>query len=345
MVEINQPTTPPTTPEYDYQTQKATIPLEQALFFCTNLAEGAYLPAQYTTDEDRHLLPQGWAQLVFEGRKMQHAWIKQGQTGNQIFDMQFMTPNGDWEDFTQYVADTDTLKDSLISFVGTDAGGAYIRSDVGFNVTQATMGQLGWKPEPVIAQTPGHYKSAHFVIEDPDRTKAITTLDFDLEIIGSSEDLPVLPQYQFYISEFQRSLYAVKYLMDAGQDQLAYQAAMYTAIVKRKIDLLQEQMADAKKQLDDTIADGKTKIDTLVKDETKRVDDLIDATDAKTKATEDSLSQLQVDITGKKLVTQDNVGAVIESLVDSGSLTIGTSDTDLETQLQRIDNEIEGANQ
>lgn len=345
MVEINQPTTPPTTPEYDYQTQKATVPLEQTLFFCTNLAEGAYLPSQYTTDEDRHLIPQGWYQLVFEGRKMQHAWIKQGQTGNQIFDMQFMTPNGDWEDFTQYVADTDTLKDSLISFVGTDAGGAYIRSDVGFNVTQATMGQLGWKPEPVIAQTPGHYKSAHFVIETPDRTKAITTLDFDLEIIGSTEDLPVSPQYQFYISEFQRSLYAVKYLMDAGQDQLAYQTAIYTAIVKRKIDLLQEQMAVAKKQIDGTVADGKTQIDNLIKDETKRVDDLIDETNSKTGVMQSGLDQLQKDITGKTLLTQDNAGPFIQSLVESGNLTIGISDTDLESQLQRIDNEIEGANQ
>lgn len=344
MADEVEATTPPVTPEYDYQTQIASIPKEQTLFFCTNLVEASYLPSQYTDDEDKHLMPDGWARILFQGRKFQHAWIRQGQSGEQHFSTIYLTPDGDWQDFSSYVGDGGTLTDKLITFEGTDSSGAYIRSDVGFDATQASLGQIGWKPEPVIAQNVGHYKSAHFIIETPERDRAITTLDFDLEIIGNSSVAPVSPRYQFYISEFQRTLFEIKDMVNAGQDELAYTNSIYAAIIKKKLDNLQTQMSDAKKLIDDTVSDGNKKVSDMVTAGNAKVDDFITNLAKLEDVNTADLAKISEQIKGSDLVTNENAGTILQQLLNDGKVIVGVPDADNDAKLQKMKDELEGNN-
>lgn len=334
MADILNPTTPSVQPEYDWESAKAAIPREQTLWFCSNLAEGSWLPSQYTGDESQHLTPVGWARILFDGRKFQHAWIVQGQSEEQHFNLNILRANGSIGDFSQYFGDGDTASNKLISFVGTDSQGNFIRSDKGFDGTQASVGVIGWSPEAVIAQSSGHFKSARFVLEEPDRHKEIPLLEFDLEIIANQEVFPTAPVYRFYISEFERTLYSIERLINAGQDQLAYMNTIYAAIIKQKLQDLNDQMDAAKKQIDDMTDYGKTQIDSMVKDANNQLNEV----KAEIKAQEEAIKS-------DNLVTFDNMLAIVQGYFDNGKLTISDADdSDLEAKLLCMQNEMEGTN-
>ncbi|GEO58710.1 hypothetical protein [Companilactobacillus bobalius] len=291
---------------YDYDSVDSALPTTQALFFCTNLAEASYLPTQYTTDESNHITPEGWSQLLFLGHKFQPAYMVQGLAGNYQFELNFLTPNADIEDLSGYVGDGNALRDKLITFEGTDASGAYIRSDVGFETSQASEGIITWQPESIIAQAKGHFKSAHFIIESVDRDRAITTLDFDLQIIGNQNAMP--HRFSVYISEFQRALLMIHDLIETGRKQLAYYVALYVAIVKKKIDDIQSQMADLKAQ-------NQTNVQAL--------------------------SDLQNQIKASNLVTASNAQNLISQMITSGQVDVSqTMNTSIRSKLQNMNSEM-----
>ncbi len=291
---------------YDYDSVDSALPTTQALFFCTNLAEASYLPTQYTTDESNHITPEGWSQLLFLGHKFQPAYMVQGLAGNYQFELNFLTPNADIEDLSGYVGDGNALRDKLITFEGTDASGAYIRSDVGFETSQASEGIITWQPESVIAQAKGHFKSAHFIIESVNRDRAITTLDFDLQIIGNQNAMP--HRFSVYISEFQRALLMIHDLIETGRKQLAYYVALYVAIVKKKIDDIQSQMADLKAQ-------NQTNVQAL--------------------------SDLQSQIKASDLVTASNAQNLISQMITNGQIDVSqTMNMSIRNKLQSMNNEM-----
>lgn len=327
----SQVTPPFANPEYDYETQKAQIPREQTLFFCSNLAEGSWIPSQYTNDETKHLLPDGWARLLFDGRKFQHAWMVQGQSETQHFNIIVLKPNGAFDDFSKYVGDGEILENKLITFIGTDAAGNFRRSDVGFEGSQASLGEIGWKPEAILASVPGHYKSARFVLEDPDRHKQIPLLEFDLQIFANDEIAPTPSVYRPYISEFERALYRISELYSAGQDQLAYIETIYAAIIKQKLQDLNDQMDDAKKQIDDTTAYGKTQIDSMVKDAQNQLTVI-----------KSDVAKLEDTVKADNLVTTDNMLNLIQGFFDNNQIKLSETNSDNDVKLEKMKKELEG---
>ncbi|CAJ1187695.1 hypothetical protein CPR19092_LGOLGGFK_01084 [Companilactobacillus paralimentarius] len=298
---------------FDYNAVDSALPTTQALFFCTNLAEASYLPTQYSTDESGHITPEGWSQLLFLGHKFQPAYMVQGLAGNYNFELNFLTPNADVEDLSGYVGDGNALRDKLISFEGTDASGAYIRSDIGFETSQASEGIITWQPESVIAQAKGHFKSAHFIIESVNRDRAITTLDFDLQIIGNQNAMP--HRFSVYISEFQRALLMIHDLIETGRKQLAYYVALYVAIVKKKIDDIQSQMADVNSQIEDLKSKNQTNAQAL--------------------------SDLQNQIKASDVLTNSNAQNLISQMITNGQIDVSqTMNMSIRNKLQGMNNEM-----
>lgn len=325
---------------FDYNAVDSALPNTQALFFCTNLAEASYLPTQYSTDESNHITPEGWSQLLFLGHKFQPAYMVQGLAGNYKFELNFLTPNADIEDLSGYVGDGNALRDKLISFEGTDASDAYIRSDIGFETAQAKEGIITWNPEPVIAQSKGHFKSAHFIIESVNRDRAITTLDFDLNIIGNQNAMPHI--YSVYISEFQRALLMVHDMIETGRKQQAYYVALYVAIVKKKIDDMQRQMADAKSQIDSTVKYGNDQVNSMVKTGNTALDNFIEDLTSKNQINAKALSDLQKEIKASDILTVDTAKPLIMELFENGEIDIGQNiNATTRNKLQTMSKEME----
>lgn len=324
---------------YDYNAVDCALPTTQALFFCTNLAEASYLPTQYSTDESNHITPEGWSQLLFMGHKFQPAYMVQGLAGNYKFELNFLTPNADIEDLSGYVGDGNALRDKLISFEGTDASGAYIRSDIGFETSQASEGIITWQPESVIAQAKGHFKSAHFIIESVNRDRAITTLDFDLQIIGNQNAMP--HRFSVYISEFQRALLMIHDLIETGRKQLAYYVALYVAIVKKKIDDIQSQMADAKSQIDSAVKYGNDQVNSMVNTGNTTLNNFIADLTSKNQINAKALSDLQSQIKASDLLTASNAQNIISQMFKDGEVDIGQiMNASIRNKLQGMNNEM-----
>lgn len=349
---------------------KMNIPAIKPLFFCVDLAEGFHLPAQYTQDEHEHLGPNGIENILLNSREFQHAWLIQGTSSGNTFEINFLKSNKNWGgvslyDLSNFDMDDSTLINKLISFEGNDSTGSYVRSDEGFDGTQASLGVLSWQPEAAITQNAGHYQSAHFLIENPERTKVIQTLDFDLEIINN--DVVIPEKHASYISELNRLLVNFDESIKSGQKQLAFYQSLYVGIMQNNIASLNDtadkaikdmnDKADAavkanQDKLDADTKDGQAKIDKLVADSNARkteidksLDDLEtrqNQNDTDIAANKKAIADNATAAASNKVVTQDNVKTVIQDVIDNGDLMIGDSDAETDSKLDQMDKMLKG---
>lgn len=345
------------------------IPSVQPLFFCIDISESAYLPSQYTQDEQKHLGPNAIENLLINSRNFQAARLIQGTSGASSFEIRFLKPNFDWGGLSLYdlgfQADDNTLIDKLISFEGRDAEGAYIRSDVGFDGTQASVGVLNWQPESVVTQNAGHYQSAHFLIETPDRGKVIQTLDFDLNIIAN--DVVVPEKYNFYVSELNRILLNFNGFMQSGMKQQDYYNALYVGILQNNIATMNDSMDKAIQNVESkgnaAIKSNQDKLDENIVENNKKIDGMVNDANDKKSEVDKALSSLETrqnnndsDIeankkaiadnataaASNKVVTKDNVKSVIQDVIDNGDLMIGDSDAETDSKLDQMDKMLKG---
>lgn len=342
--DTTQPVNPPVDPMVDNQV--IPIPKQQPLFFYTNLAESFHLPGEYTLDENTHL-PKGILNTLTQGRGFQKVNIRAGEAGD--YEIQIHILNKDSEE---------DLTGDMISFSGRDSKNCVFRTDEGFDTTNANLGYITWKPEAVIAQNPGKFKSAHFIIEKVDRSSGVTTLDFSLEIIDNDVAFP--EAVKFYYSEYTRALFNLKSMQNSQDEQLSYQLTFYAQVIADRLKSLTNQMnkdaADALKKnkddLDASLSDGKAKIDKLVADSTARkteIDNSLDDLETRQKKNDDDVTQNKVDIAANAdaiksagVVTQDTAKTVIQGIFDTGDLTVGDSDAAVNSKLDQIEKTLKG---
>ncbi|WP_125711772.1 hypothetical protein [Companilactobacillus kedongensis] len=349
---------------------KMNIPAVEPLFFCVDLAEGFHLPAQYTQDEHEHLGPNGIENILLNSREFQHAWLIQGTSSGNTFEINFLKSNKNWGgislyDLSSFDMDDSTLINKLISFEGTDATGSYVRSDEGFDGTQASLGVLSWQPEAAITQNAGHYQSAHFLIENPERTKVIQTLDFDLEIINN--DVAIPEKHANYVSELNRLLVNFDESIKSGQKQLAFYQSLYVGIMQNNIASLNDTADKAIKdmndktdaaikanqeQLDTDTKNSQAKIDKLVSDSTAHKDEVdksLNDLEDRQRKNDDDITQNKADIAANAediksagVVTQDNAKTVMQDILDTGGLSIGKSDPATDSKMDQMNKMLEG---
>jgi len=245
----------------DYRTMKADIPLEQPMIFYLDGSKDFYLPHESTDDEHTHNLSNGVIDTLTNKRIFQEISIRQGQSGMFHSPMLLLTKAGPID-----------MTNSLMRFEGTDASGAAIFDDEGFNRVQANLGRITWNPPAEVAQTPGYYKNCHFVIESPDRAKIYTTLDFSLNVIANDISYP--RAMGFYVSEYTSALYHIKEMQLSGDHQLSYLLNTYAAIIADNLAVVRKEWKEASDQLDQNVKDGNAKIDGYVADNQAKIETL-----------------------------------------------------------------------
>lgn len=340
--DLTTPTDNPPIPD-GYEEVTVSVPLQQQLFFVTHLNESGYLPVDQTDDEDNHLSKNGYAGIV-SARKYQVATIRQGEAGNYTFTLNFLKPNNDWngiaqDDLSDFVSDKGALVDKIIAFEGKDSSGAYFWDDEGFDVTQANQGILTWKPSPELAQSSGHFRNAHFVIQNPDRTKAIATLDFDLNVIPNTVAFP--KHLAFYVTELNRALAEFKQSIESGQKQQAFYQALYVGIMQNNIAQANAAMQKAIDTNNEAITkatqEGTTAIDKMVQDGQDKMTSLQKEMDENGS----KIQKQQEAIDGQDVLTKSGAISYIQGLFDNGDLSVGETDDETEAKLQKIKNELE----
>lgn len=326
---LNATTDNPPIPD-GYEEVTIPVPLQQQLFFVTHLNESGYLPVDQTDDEDNHLSKNGYAGIV-SARKYQVATIRQGEAGNYTFTLNFLKPNTNWsgiaqDDLSDFISDKGALIDKIIAFEGKDSSGAYFWSDEGFDVTQANQGILTWNPSPELAQSSGHFKNAHFVIQNPDRTKAIATLDFDLNVIPNTVAYP--KHLAFYVTELNRALAEFKQSIESGQKQQAFYQALYVGIMQNNIaqanETLEKAITEGSTKVENAIKDGQTKIDAAVGDANSKIKefkDSLEELEAESKTNSDNLATMKTDIESNHVLTDENATETIQKLLDEGKVS------------------------
>lgn len=334
------------TPQSGTSNLGVNIPLMQPLFFCTDLGDASYLPGQYTQDENRHLGPLGLEDVLTNSRKLQHVVLIRGEASGQTFEINFLKANSNWKGLSpfsldKFVNDDQTLINKIIKFDGYDSTGAWINTDEGFTTTQASLGILNWNPPAVVAQSPGHFKKARFLIESPDRNQLISTLDFDLEIIDN--DVPVPENYkQFYSSEFNRLLIHGNEIVQSGLKQQTYYNSLMVAIMQNNISAGNENIDQLVKSSQDkmntTVQDGQNSVSQMV----KSGEDGLTALQAKQSENDKKIDQQAKDIADQNIIKMTDAPTVIQKLVDDGTLNVGQSDADTDAKLSKINNELEG---
>ena len=294
----------------EYRTLNTDVPLEQPMIFYLDGSKAFYLPHEMTLDENTHL-PQSVIDTLTNKRIFQEISIRQGQSGMFHSPIKIMRSGSEVMDMTNY----------LIRFEGEDSSGAQIYDDEGFNPVQASLGIIDWTPSAVIAQSPGYYKNAHFVIETPDRTKILTTLDFSICIIGNDVSYPRV--MAFYASEYQRALFHIKEMQTSADHQLNYLLNAYAAIIANRLDTVEQHMEEVENQLDKDLKDGSDKVDGFVKDSQTKLSTLNDdVTAGQTRM--DGLSK-QID--DKNLVTNEGLDDKVAEDIKSGKIVIDVNDT------------------
>ncbi|WP_338213890.1 BppU family phage baseplate upper protein [Companilactobacillus muriivasis] len=315
---VTPPLMNPSSP--NYEKLNMDIPLEQPLIFYLDNSKAYYLPHEQTDDESVHS-PQGVVNTLTKERIFQQVNIRQGQSDMQNINCLFVNQSGPID-----------MTDTIIRFAGNDAGSSEISDDESFSRTQASLGRLTWRPSAVVSQTAGRFKTAHFVIENVDRTKVLATLDFSLNIIANDVAYP--RALAFYMSEYQRSLFHIGEMQKVADKQLNYLLNFESAVVsdtleqirnqiKLEIDDVNSQLDSAKKTVDDYISKSKTKLDTLNGD--------IDTAQTR-------MDKLETQINSDDLVTKGNILGSMQLALDSGQLTINTDDLILDHDVSvRID--------
>lgn len=309
-----------------YHNVNTDLPLSQPLMFYLDGSQTFYLPHEDTTDEDNHNRPQSVIKTLTDRRVFQEVAIRQNQAGMMEIPMLFIKYGFKYD-----------MSDVLMHFEGTDSSGADIYSDIGFNPTQAKLGKITWSPEAVIAQSPGYYTNAHLVIETPDRTRVLTTLDFSLNIIGNDVAYPKV--LAFYSSEYERALFHVKEMQTSADHQLNYLQNMYAAIIADNLDRVSKTLQAALDDLATNLAAGKNKVDGFVSESKAKLDELnLDLTNSQAR-----MDKLEKQINDDNLVTFDNLAGLVTQGIADGSIQIDVNDPITDPTIKQwIDETYEG---
>jgi len=314
----------------EYKTLDTDLPMEQPLTFYLDGSKAFYLPHEDTTDESTHNMPQSVLDTLTNKRIFQMITIRQGQSGMLHIPITFRNIDGNVP-----------MESYLIRFEGRDADGNIIMDDEGFNPTQASLGFIDWTPSAVIAQSAGYYKNAHFVIENIDRTKILTTLDFSIKVIANDVALPVVQE--FYASEYVRLLGHIKEMETSADHQINYLLNAYAAIIASEL-----------KQVDETMQAALTKLDQELKDGTGEVDGYISASKTKLDTLNNDIgtSQTRMDslekqITADGLVTKDGLNTAVQLGINTGQIVVNIDDVildkDISSKVDLLTGIIEGS--
>lgn len=300
----------------DYRTLKTDIPLEQPMIFYLDGSKTFYLPHEDTDDEHIHNLPQGVIDTLTNKRIFQEINIRQGQSGMFKSPILFLTKDGPVD-----------MSNVLIRFEGNDSSGAEIYDDEGFNRVQANTGRITWSPQSEVAQSPGYFKNAHFVIESMDRTKIYTTLDFSVNVIAN--DIAYPRAMAFYVSEYQRALFHIKEMQTSADHQLSYLLNSYAAIIADNLAQIRQKMKEALDQLDTDLKDGTGKVDGFISESKTKLDTL----NADIGTSQTRMDSLEKQITSDGLVTKDGLNTAVQLGINTGEIQVNINDVILDKDI------------
>jgi len=269
------------------------IPFVQPLTFYLDYSNASYMDREMTPDEHTHQYSQSVIDTITKYRVLQPANIKQGTAGLYKYELKF------WDHGSP--AD---LTGKMLRFIGTDADGFYRDSVDGFDTTQGNLGMINWSPNSEIAASAGRYKNAYFVIENADRTRALKTLDFTLEVIPN--DVPIPKVAEHYISEYYRLLVQFSTMQRTGQRQLDYILGITSQVVNDNLDTINKQV---NAQID--------KNDTQLAEADKRVTDFLADLQIKFKTVSDQFDVLAKKIDEKDLATKGDITIAINDVLGS----------------------------
>lgn len=315
----------------DYRTLKTDIPLEQPMIFYLDGSKTFYLPHEDTDDEHIHNLPQGVIDTLTNKRIFQEINIRQGQSGMFKSPILFLTKDGPVD-----------MSNVLIRFEGNDSSGAEIYDDEGFNRVQANTGRITWSPQSEVAQSPGYFKNAHFVIESMDRTKIYTTLDFSVNVIAN--DIAYPRAMAFYVSEYQRALFHIKEMQTSADHQLSYLLNSYAAIIADNLAWVKKTMQDAIDELNKNLDAGNKSINTYISQSDEKLATLNTGIDT---------AQTRMDALDKKigdddLVTKAGLNTAVQLGINTGEIDVNINDVildkDISSKIDLLTGIIEGSN-
>ncbi|APX72093.1 phage baseplate upper protein [Companilactobacillus allii] len=288
----------------NYEKLNTDIPLEQPLIFYLDNSKTFYLPHESTTDEDVHS-PQNVVNTLTKERIFEQVNIRQGQSGMQHINCLFLTKDGPVD-----------LTNIVIRFAGKDASEAEISDDEIFDTTQASLGRLTWKPSAVISQVAGRYKTAHFVIENADRTKILTTLDFTINIIANDVSYP--RALAFYMSEYQRALFHIKEMETNADKQLNYLLNFESVVISDSLNNLKIQVQESIDDANEKLKAGTDKVDQFISISNNK----LTAVNASIDDAQKRMDGIDSQIKSNNILTNDTVIGTMQSALDSGQITI-----------------------
>lgn len=240
-----------------YAPMRIDVPLKQPLRFVLGYSQAYYLPPEYTTDEQTHLI-EHFEDLITQGRTYQWIRMRQGDSSPYQFDIRILDGK------TGQPADLSNAK--MFTFRGRDAQGKLIISEDGFETHDAAQGHLTWSPPAVVSAHKGYFKTAQFVIESEDRLTTYATLDFSILIIGSNVAFP--PEFAYpYVDEYKRILINFKQLQDNADSQIGYlvnyAAVVADGIIKTLIKQTDDFIKQEKSRIETELASDKNQLATL----------------------------------------------------------------------------------
>lgn len=304
-----------------YERLKTDIPTEQPLRFILGHAKAAYLPREDTDDESTHYVPQQVVDQVTRRRIMQPAIIRLGDASSFRFHLYFTDGQ------TGLPADLSELK--MFSFNGSNAHGHWIRDDNGFDTTNANIGQIAWTPPEEVANVPGYYKTAQFLIESQDRSQKYSTLDFSLLVINNDVARP--RELNWHLDEYLRLMYHLFEMQDNADEHISYLLNFADTRVDSNLTAQAKKVAEAldttKQQLQEIVTAFQNKINDFEQKQItqQQVMQDLDAAMSRLKTQEanfeDDLQQrlkdLQQKIDSKNVVTIENLQEEVAKQIEA----------------------------
>ena len=304
-----------------YERLKTDIPTEQPLRFILGHAKAAYLSREDTDDESTHYVPQQVVDQVTRRRIMQPAIIRLGDASSFRFHLYFTDGQ------TGLPADLSELK--MFSFNGSNAHGHWIRDDNGFDTTNANIGQIAWTPPEEVANVPGYYKTAQFLIESQDRSQKYATLDFSLLVINNDVARP--RELNWHLDEYLRLMYHLFEMQDNADEHISYLLNFADTRVDSNLSAQAKKVAEAldttKQQLQEIVTAFQNKINDFEQKQItqQQVMQDLDAAMSRLKTQEanfeDDLQQrlkdLQQKIDSKNVVTIENLQEEVAKQIEA----------------------------
>lgn len=304
-----------------YERLKTDIPTEQPLRFILGHAKAAYLSREDTDDESTHYVPQQLVDQVTRRRIMQPAIIRLGDASSFRFHLYFTDGQ------TGLPADLSELK--MFSFNGSNAHGHWIRDDNGFDTTNANIGQIAWTPPEEVANVPGYYKTAQFLIESQDRSQKYATLDFSLLVINNDVARP--RELNWHLDEYLRLMYHLFEMQDNADEHISYLLNFADTRVDSNLTAQAKKVAEAldttKQQLQEIVTAFQNKINDFEQKQItqQQVMQDLDAAMSRLKTQEanfeDDLQQrlkdLQQKIDSKNVVTIENLQEEVAKQIEA----------------------------